>query len=305
MSTKGFLLLVATVIVIGGAIGGAFSAGLALGRGQDVALPETAALQPSFGGGQPGLGGGFSAGRLSGGFQGGQGTAPARDLQGGQHDSFGDGQSSGPEGGDHNFPGGFGGDSASRRLSGTISAVEGGVLTITTGAGETQVTVSANSTVRVYKTGTAEDLSSGGEVLVIATGNLEGGPVDAVLVIVNPPEDGGRFAGGFGGRGGFGGGASSTVFLSGTIGPVEGNVFTVTTDSGETQVALGEGSTIQVYETVAAGDLSAGDRVTVVLADGTESGEPAVAVSVIVDPPEAGESFGGRGFGGPQPTPLR
>ena len=286
MSTKGFLLLVATVIVIGGAIGGAFSAGLALGRGQDDALPETAVLQQSFGGGQPGLGGGFSAGQLSGGFQGGQ--------QG----SFGGGQASGPAGGDNNFPGGFGGDSASLRLSGTISAVGGGVLTVATGTGETQVTLSADSTVRVYKTGTAEDLSSGSEVLVIATGNLEGGPVDAFLVIVNPPEDGGRFAGGFGGRGGFGGGASSTVFLSGTIGPVEGNVFTVTTDSGETQVVLGEGSTIQVYETIAAAGLSAGDRVTVVLADGTETGEPAVAVSVVVDPPEAGGLFGGRGFGG-------
>lgn len=45
MSTKGFLLLLATVIVIGGSIGGAFSGGLALGRSQNDDADPTASLR--------------------------------------------------------------------------------------------------------------------------------------------------------------------------------------------------------------------------------------------------------------------
>ncbi|MDA1128608.1 MAG: hypothetical protein O2913_07915 [Chloroflexi bacterium] len=50
MCTKGFLLLIVTVIVIGGSIGGAFAGGLALGRSQG-GDSETAFLQ-GLGGGQ-------------------------------------------------------------------------------------------------------------------------------------------------------------------------------------------------------------------------------------------------------------
>ena len=116
---------------------------------------------------------------------------------------------------------------------------------------------------------------------------------------MNPPDGGGLFGGGgFGGRGGFGGGATSRVILIGTIGSVDGNVFTVITETGETQAVLGDGSTIQVYETVAAGDLSTGDRVRVIVAGDIESGEPVEAASIIVNPPEGGGIFGGRGAGG-------
>ena len=47
---------------------------------------------------------------------------------------------------------------------------------------------------------TAEDISQGDRVLVIVSGDTtSGGPVDAVSVMVNPPEGGGSGGGGFGG----------------------------------------------------------------------------------------------------------
>ena len=81
--------------------------------------------------------------------------------------------------------------------------------------------------------------------------------------------------------------------MNGTVGTVSDNGFTVTTESGETQVSLDDASTIQVYETGTAGDLSPGDRVLVIVSGDVESGEPVDAASVIVNPPEGGGVFGG------------
>ena len=51
MNAKGFLLLVITVVVIGGSVGGAFAGGLALGRSQnDDTASESALLQQLPGG---------------------------------------------------------------------------------------------------------------------------------------------------------------------------------------------------------------------------------------------------------------
>ena len=293
MSTKGFLLLIFTVIIIGGSIGGAFSAGLALGRSQnDDAAPGGALLQQQFGGGQLPFGG----------IQGGQfGGAPSDGPVAGEGAQAGQVAPAGSGAGDFGGRGGTGdGTPAPGLLSGTIGAVNGNVLSITTDLGESQVTLGDDSTIQVYGTGTTEDLAGGDRVLVIAIGDLESeNPVDAMLVVVDPPEGGGiPGAGGFGGRGGFGGGGSFPVILSGTIESVDGNTFTVTTDSGETQINLGEDTAIQTYETVTAGDLSAGDRVLVTVSGDLDSGEPVVAASVIVNPPESGGIFGGRGFGG-------
>ena len=86
--------------------------------------------------------------------------------------------------------------------------------------------------------------------------------------------------------------------MNGTVGTVDGNVFTVTTDSGETQVNLDDDSTIQLYDVGTPGDLSPGDRVLVIASGDVESGQPVDAVSVIVNPPEGAGIFGGGGFGG-------
>lgn len=301
MSTKGFLLLMVTVVVIGGAIGGAFSGGLALGRSQNDDADHATALLQRFGGGQASPGGATSGGFAGGGFAGGgapggatsngQGTSSAGETETGQTAPPGFGGRGGGFGG----LGGAGGGFSPNILDGTVGAVDGNILTITTDAGETLVTLGDDSTIQNFATGAAEDLSNGDPVMVIGTGD----PVDAALVIVNPPDGGGLFGGGgFGGRGGFGGGATSRVILIGTIGSVDGNAFTVVTETGETQAVLGDGSTIQVYEIVAASDLSTGDRVRVIVSGDIESGEPVEAVSVIVNPPEGGGIFGGRGAGG-------
>ena len=65
MSTKGFLLLLVTIIAIGGSIGGAFAGGLALGRSQnDDSDSIESLLQQRFGGAIPGgqFGGGTAGG---------------------------------------------------------------------------------------------------------------------------------------------------------------------------------------------------------------------------------------------------
>jgi len=141
-------------------------------------------------------------------------------------------------------------------------------------------------------TGTANDISQGHRVLVIVSGDTTtGGPVDAISVIVNPPEGGGTFGGGgFAGRGGLGGGAVSIGIVSGSVSQAGENQITVTTESGETQVNLGDDLAGQVYSPGEVGDISAGDRVLVITADDNESGNPVTTTSVIVNPPEGGGS---------------
>ena len=213
MSTKGFLLLIATVVAIGGSIGGAFSGGLALGRSQsDDAASEFAILQQlvggqSFSGTAPG--GAFTGGQLGGGapdvqgFRDGQRFRSEGDAQGGQDAPSGFG------GGNFGGPGGFsGGAFFPSILSGSVSAVDGNLITVTTDSGETQVTIDEDSTIQIYEAGTVNDLSTGDRVTVILAGDAESGePASAASVIVNPPDLAGIFGGGGfgGGRQGFGG----------------------------------------------------------------------------------------------------
>ena len=86
--------------------------------------------------------------------------------------------------------------------------------------------------------------------------------------------------------------------LIGTVGTVDGNSFTVNTETGETAVNLGDDSTITRFETGTANDLSPGDRVVVVTSGDVESGELVEVTSVIINPPEGGGILGGGGFGG-------
>ena len=281
MSTKGFFLLVVTVIVIGGSIGGAFSRGLALGRSQSGdAGPETALLQQRFGGGQLSSGG-FTPGCFPGDqFSGNSSDVPPISPE---RESL-DGQDA---------PSGFGGRAFGGRggfggiLGGTVGTADGNVFTVTTDSGETQVRLDKDSIIQITRVGTADDLSPGDQVMVIATGDVASGePVAAASVIVNSPEVGRLGDGGFGG------------ILNGIIAAVDGNVFTVTTDSGEATVTLGEDTALQVYEVGTVDDLSSGDRVLVVLSANVEAGVPVVATSVIVNGPTQGGFFGRGGFGG-------
>lgn len=310
MSTKAFMVLLVIVIAIGGLIGG----GLVLTIGQDDdAATDAAASQQQFTGGQR-----PSGGAQAGGIQGGQfGGAGFGDMTEAEREAFraqlggasiGDMTEAEREALRAQFGGatagggvaGGGGGFAPSILNGAISAVDSNSLTLTTDSGETRLVLGDDSTVQTFAAGTVGDLSLGDRIFVIYTGDIESGePVDAVSVIVNQPEGAGNFGGGFGG-GGFGGraGFGGLGFLNGTVGAVEDNLLTVATDSGETEVTLGGDLTIQIYESVAAGDLKPGDLVLVIVTGDLESGEPVVATSVTVNPPEGGGLFGGRQFGG-------
>ena len=134
---------------------------------------------------------------------------------------------------------------------------------------------------------TAEDISQGDRVLVIVSGDTtSGGPVDAVSVIVNPPEVGGAF-----------GGDTSIGILNGAVGEAGGGGLTVAADSGETRVNLGDQVAVQIYETGTLEDISMGDRVLVINSTDDESGEPVTTTSIVINPSEGGGS-GGGGFGG-------
>ena len=297
MSTKGFLLLLATVIVIGGSIGGAFSGGLALGRSQnDDADPIAALLDQRFGGGQ--LQGGQFGGLLSEGNGGGSGEFS------GQPSPSGEGESGiTPRG-----PGQSGlATSVSRDIfNGTVSSLEGNLLTVTAGDAENQVDLSGNVVVQLFGLGTSEDISQGDRVLVIASGDISSGePVDAISVTVTPPESGGAFGGGgFAGRGGLGGAGGTPIgIVSGIVSETDDGQITVATNSGETRVNLAGDPEIQVYREGTPDDISSGDQVLVISATDDESGDPVTTTTIIVNPPEIG-GFGGGLFGGrPQRRP--
>ena len=89
--------------------------------------------------------------------------------------------------------------------------------------------------------------------------------------------------------------------MNGVVGEVNGSQITVTTDSGESQINLGDDLTVQLYETGTVDDISTGDQVLVITTVDDESGDPVTMTSVIVNPPEGGfgrGGFGGGGFGG-------
>jgi hypothetical protein len=292
MNTKGFLLLLVTVIAIGGSIGGAFAGGLALGRSQNDDTDSVESLL------QQRFGGAIQGGQFGGGAIGGQllegGALTSQDAP----SSLGEATIT-PRG-----PGRFGagaGETFTRDVfNGTITSLVGNLLTVAAGEEQNEVDLSENASIQIFGTGTTDDISQGDRVLVIVSGDTTtGGPVDAVSVIVNPPEGGGVFGGGgggFAGRGGPGGGTSIGI-LNGTVSEVSGSGLTVATESGETQVNLGDQVAIQIYETGTVDDISEGDRVLVINATDDESGEPVTTTSIIVNPPEGG-GFGGGGFGG-------
>ncbi|PKB71331.1 MAG: hypothetical protein BZY87_05610 [SAR202 cluster bacterium Io17-Chloro-G6] len=316
MSTKGFVLLLITVIVIGGSVGGAFAGGLALGRSQGGSeASEAFSFQQQFSGGQisPGgrlPGGGPAGGAITGGqFGGNTSEGPPINSEGAGQDAplrLREGEFAGP--------GGPGITSSRDFFAGTVSMLDGNLLTVTAGESENQVDLSEISNIQTYRTGTADDISPGDGILVIVTGDTEsGGTVDALSATIYPPESGGILSGAWsaGGssarRGGLGGDYALLGLLNGTVGEVDGSLITVVTNSGEKRVNLGDLLTVQVYETATSDDLSEGDRVLIVTTNDDESGEPVSTTSVIINPPEGGRNFGGGfgtgGFGGRPPGP--
>ena len=202
---KGFVILLAGMLVFGLALGGAFVAGTIVGGDGDE---ETAATTPSIPapttGGQAGGGGSALRQQLAAQIQAGELTPQdiARLRQ-----QFAGGAAGGGAVGGGAAGGGF---LAGRAVQGTIEGIEGDVITLNTFQGAIRVTIPSDATIQVTKTGVIADLANG--MTVAVTGERsEDGSLTAENVIGLPEGGfrgfgGGRGAGG-GGRG-FGGGAA-------------------------------------------------------------------------------------------------
>ena len=174
-----------------------------------------------------------------------------------------------------------------------IDPLDGNLLSVTSGEAENQVDLSGITSILSIESGTADDISQGDQVLVIASGDLENGdPADAIAVTVNQPADGGGARRGFGDRGGLSG--TPVGIVSGSVSKVDDSQITVDTDTGAVTVNLQSESTIQIYKIGTINDLTKGVSVLVVTSTDYESGAPVTTTSVVINPPE----FGGGGFGG-------
>ena len=231
--TKSFVAFLATFVVLGLSLGGAFVGGVAFGKSQDDASPSSVVLlsgvdqqnSDSFGGQRPGrLGGGFQSGgdapqgldQLRERFQSGEIT-PENLAQLRQRLGSGDINPDELEHLQQQSSGGFGqGFQGRGGMTGTIEKTEGSVVTLDTLQGPILVTIGADTVIQKTVLGTLEDLQKGVRVAALNLSGQEGqGEREAGLVMVLPEGADGLFGGGFfggggrrrgGGDGSFGGG---------------------------------------------------------------------------------------------------
>jgi len=157
--------------------------------------------------------------------------------------------------------------------NGTIAALNGDTLTLTTRQGQVTVNVSSNTTIEETISGTIDDLGQG-DVITIngTTGNT--GNLDATSIMVRPqgqtnpsfPTTGTPPAngGGFTTPSGTFGGGTGRQFTIGTIIAVNGNNLTVTTSQAQVTVIIGTNTVIQKTISGTLADLSVGDSVSAV-----------------------------------------
>ncbi len=186
MNTKAFVLLLATVLVLGGGIGGAFVGGIALGKSQEVAeaaqVAPTAALTPG------------SAQQSIGAL-----TPEQRDQFRQQFQA----QQLNAAGAPSSFGGGFSGRGG---LTGAIEKIDGNTLTVNTPQGPLLATITTETTIQTVAEVTLADLLAGMQVTVVGAPGEDGAMVARTILVVPEGLDS-IFGGGgfFGGGGSFGG----------------------------------------------------------------------------------------------------
>ncbi len=208
MSTRSFIALAVSVMVVGGILGGLFIGGYELGKrnapAQDLPMADLAML-PSPGGGV-----GLTAGGVPD-------EATLSEIR----QALGSGQLQGDfgqrGGGLLGLAGAFGGGAGGGGVFGTIEAVEGDILRVSTPQGALEVKIGGETDIQGIAELALEDLEEGRSITVTGQRD-EGGAMTATSVFVLP-EGAGAF-GGFGGGGitgrGFdfgqsGGGSSETA----------------------------------------------------------------------------------------------
>ena len=194
---KGFMILLAGMLVFGAGLGGAFVAGTIVGGSDEETTATTSPLIPAPAtGGQAGGGGQSLRQQLAAQAQSGDLTpeqiAQLRQQFGGS--AAGGGAAGGADAG--------GGLLAGSALQGTIEGIEGDVITLNTFQGTIRVTVPSEATIQVTKTGVIGDLSNG--MTVAVTGERSEDGTFTAENVIGLPEGGFRGLGG--GRGAFGGG---------------------------------------------------------------------------------------------------
>ena len=197
MSTKAFMTLLITVLLLGAVLGGAFAGGIALGKSQgDGETQNTVLPTTPQGSGQQAQSdtGVQSLDQLRQRLQSGEITqeelAELRQQFQGQGGPAGGGFAGG--GGLFGGRGGGGGG-----LVGIIENVEGNVLTVNTQQEPLLATIGTDSTIQVFAEGTLADLQAGSRVTII--GQLgEDGTVNAISITINPEGASGFPTGGFG-----------------------------------------------------------------------------------------------------------
>lgn len=185
MGNKAFLALIAAAIVLGLGLGGAFAAGVAVGRSQDSGQAATSTDTPAF----------TPPGAPAFAPQGAQGNL--QEFSPEQLEQFRQqiGQRFG-EGGA--LPLG-GAGLAARALTGDIESIDGNVITVNTPQGPLQATLSDDTGIQVFSEGAPQDLETGQQVVISGERNEEG-VMQATEILVTPEGD--LFGGGFFGAGG-------------------------------------------------------------------------------------------------------
>lgn len=170
MGNKAFLAFITAAIVLGLGLGGAFAAGVAVGRSQDSGQAATSTDTPAF---TPPSAPAFAPQGAQGGLQ---------ELSPEQLEQFRQqiGQRFG-EGGA--FP--LGGGLAARALTGDIESIDGNVITVNTPQGPLQATVSDDTGIQVFSEGAPQDLETGQQVVISGERNDEG-VMEATEILVTP-----------------------------------------------------------------------------------------------------------------------
>ena len=201
MSTRAFITLTVSVLLIGGILGGAFVGGFVLGKEQSPDSEEAnlnGLPSPSGGLPQATQGGGLGQQGLSALQQGLQDGELSQEDIDNLRQQFLQGQG-GQIGRRTQQGGGFGGPGVGfgEALIGTVEGVDGNTLTLTTPQGPLKATIGEDTLIQMMAESALSDLTLGQNVTV--TGERgEDGTVTATSVFVVPER--------LGGQGGFRGG---------------------------------------------------------------------------------------------------
>jgi hypothetical protein len=159
--------------------------------------------------------------------------------------------------------------------NGTITAINGDTLTLTTRSGQVTVIIIPTTSIEETVTGTIVDLNQGDYVTISGAADSTG-DIDATSIMLRQAQAGQSFpttgtTSGFGGSGeGFTGPGGGTLgsgsggqFTVGTISSVNGNSITVMTSQAQVTVNIGTNTTILKTVNGAVSDLSVGDSLSV------------------------------------------